>query len=392
VKTKNDMTKILFISPQPFFEWRGSPIRVGFNVQALAELGYQVDLLTLPIGEERIIPGVAVFRVPNIFGIKKISIGPSLLKVLFDVLLLFRGLRLVTKNRYDIIHGVEDAGIIAVLLGKLAKSRVIFEKHSDPYSYKAGVLKNLVLGLYAKVEQLTAEFSDAVIGTGPGLVSQVRKMGADVSAFHIFDIPSSLVEPSETAAAKISSQLKSSDDEVLITFVGSFAVYQGIGLMFSAIPEVVNVHPNARFVIIGGSEEEIKLKKKTLAVQNIAQAVTFLGKVHPDELPNYLAASDILLVPRQTGVNTPLKILDYLKVGRAIVATDVPANTLILDNRTAILVGSGPSAFASGICRLIDDPVLRESLGRNGKKRYQEKYNFNLFKCRLSDCYRHVLK
>ena len=35
--------KILFVSPQPFFQWRGSPIRVSFDVQALAELGFEVE-------------------------------------------------------------------------------------------------------------------------------------------------------------------------------------------------------------------------------------------------------------------------------------------------------------------------------------------------------------
>ena len=37
--------KVLFISPQPFFQWRGSPIRVAFNLQALADEGYEVARL-----------------------------------------------------------------------------------------------------------------------------------------------------------------------------------------------------------------------------------------------------------------------------------------------------------------------------------------------------------
>ncbi len=66
------MPKVLFISPQPFFEWRGSPIRVGFNIQALSELGYRVDLLTLPIGIERDVPGVKIIRVPNLLGMSRV--------------------------------------------------------------------------------------------------------------------------------------------------------------------------------------------------------------------------------------------------------------------------------------------------------------------------------
>lgn len=385
------MTKVLFISPQPFFEWRGSPIRVGFNIQALVELGYEVELLTLPIGEKREIHGVSITRVPNLLGLKNISIGPSLPKAFFDFLLLVRGIRLVLKNKYDVIHGVEEAGAIAAILSKLNGSKVIFEKHSDPSSHKSGILSGLILRIYSMVESLTVKHVNAVIGTGPGLVRQVTDMGTNTPAFHIFDIPSSLIEPSRETAKSIAKRLKKSKDELLITFVGSFAVYQGVDLMFAAIPLVIKSNPKARFIIIGGNEAEINEKKQNLEKQGLNSSVTFLGKVSPDVLPNFLAASDILLAPRIAGVNTPLKLLDYLKVGRAIVATDVKANTLILDKKTAILTFPTPNDYADGILKLLNNDSLRYTLGINGKKRYLEKYNFRVFKNRLSECYQKVL-
>ena len=78
------MSRVLFISPQPFFQWRGSPIRVGFDVRALAGLGYDVDFLTLPVGEEMQIPGVRIVRVPNLFRVAQVPIGPSAVKLAFD--------------------------------------------------------------------------------------------------------------------------------------------------------------------------------------------------------------------------------------------------------------------------------------------------------------------
>ncbi len=385
------MPKVLFIAPQPFFEWRGSPIRVGFNALALSELGYDVDLLTLPFGIEKNIKGTNIIRVSNPFGFQKISIGPSFPKVFFDLLLLLKGAGLVLKNKYDIIHGVEEAGAIAAILAKAGRCKAIFEKHSDPFSYSAGILKNIILHLYSKVEALTVKHVDAVIGTGPGLVHQVNAIGVDTPAFHIFDIPSSLNEPSREAAKTIASKIKQSKEELLITFVGSFAVYQGIDLMFEAIPKVVKLNPHAHFVIIGGTDEEINQKKQILEKGDLNRSVSFLGKISPDLLPNYLAASDILLAPRMAGVNTPLKLLDYLKVGRAIVATNVEANRLILDEKTALLTPLHSSAYAKGICQLIENDHLRYTLGINGKKRYREKYNFRVFKTRLSDTYQKVM-
>lgn len=384
--------KILLISPQPFFQWRGSPIRVAFNVQALTELGYEIDLLTLPIGEDKKIEGVRVIRVANPFRLLDIPIGPSLAKVFFDLLLLLKGIALCLKNRYDVVHGIEEAGFIGAILAKLIGARVIFEKHSDPYSYKKGMLKNMVLRAYAAVEKLSVKMADAVICTGPGLVRQVEKMGTGTRTFHVFDIPSSLVECNEGKVAEVGRQLRTKEDDVLVTFVGSFALYQGVELMFAAIPDVLDHCPQARFVVIGGSEAEIRTQKTHFADLGLSSRVNFLGKIAPDLLPNYLRASDILLSPRASGVNSPLKILDYMKAGRAIVATDIPSNRLVLSSNNALLMHSSPVDFARGISILVQDRQKREAMGVVNHEAYTSKYNFDHYRELLSSCYATVLE
>ena len=94
-----------------------------------------------------------------------------------------------------------------------------------------------------------------------------------------------------------------------------------------------------------------------------------------------------MLSPRLAGINTPLKLLDYLKAGRAIVATDTEANRLILDERTAVLAEAEPSAFADAILRLISDDALRDTLARAGRRLIDETYNFGEFTRRLGACY-----
>ncbi len=384
--------RILLISPQPFFQWRGSPIRVKFNLMALTQLGYSVDLLTLPIGDEHPIDGVKVYRVANPFKIKNIPIGPSGWKVFFDILLFFYGIYLCRKYRYDVIHGIEEAGILVVTLAKIFRSRPIFEKHSDPSSYKKGKLKNFLLRSYARVEKTTVNMADAVICTGPGLVDQVDAMNTQTQAFNIFDIPSSLMEPTSDDSHKVRKTLIQKTDEVLITYVGSFAVYQGVDLLFSAIPAVVQQAQHARFVIIGGNASEIESFSKILENQGVAENVSFVGKVDPDILPRYLGASDILLSPRASGVNTPLKILDYLKAGKAIVATDHPANRRLLDEQSAVLAVSEKKSFAAAIVALVKDANSRTRLGSNCRKMYEEKFTFEHHCQRLAACYDHVLQ
>ncbi|RWX48153.1 Glycosyltransferase involved in cell wall bisynthesis, partial [Candidatus Electrothrix marina] len=368
---------ILFISPQPFFQWRGSPIRVRFVLKSLSESGHTIDLLTLPFGEDEQIPQVRIIRVANFLGLKNISIGPSAAKLFFDAVLLFKAFALVRRRQYDVVHGIEEAGFIAVLLAKLFCIKAIFEKHSDPLSYRKGWIKNLLLTLYAFVEKLAIKQADLVICTGPGLSEQVREMGTSSPVHTISDMASSVVEADPKKIAEIGGQLRRHPDEILVTYVGSFAIYQGVDLMFATIPKVCTSSDRVRFVIIGGNEDEIARRRRALEQQGVADQVTFLGIIAPDTLPNYLAASDIFIAPRQSGTNTPLKILDYYKAGRAVVATDVPSNKLILNKTTALFAAPDADSFAENILKLVADGTLRERLGRNGRLLYEKEYNFS---------------
>lgn len=384
-------TRILLISPQPFFQWRGSPLRVRFNAQALAELGYGVDLLVMPVGDDLAIPGVALHRAPNYIRAKNLPIGPSAAKALLDVSLFFKAAALARRNRYAVIHGIEDAGPIAAVLARRHGAKMVFEKHSDPASYKQGFVRNLVMAAYRRAERFSILRADAVIGTGPALVEQARQIAPGKPVHHVFDIPSSLVEPDPEKTREARGRLGLPPGAVLALYVGSFAVYQGIDLLFRAIPLALRQNHNLHFAVVGGSPEQVALRQTELMDLGLAARVLFPGHIHPDELPHVLAGADILLSPRIAGGNTPLKLLDYVKAGRAIVACDNPANRLILDDSSARLVAPTPDAFADGIAALAADAPLRQRLGDAGHRLYLSTYNYAQYKQRLGDAYRQLL-
>lgn len=379
--------RVLFLASQPYFQWRGSPIRLGFDVRALSENGCEVDFLTLPIGEDRPVPGVRIVRCPNVFFAKKIAIGPSPLKLAFDAVMFVEALFMALRRRYDVVHGVEDCGFLALVLARLFRAKAVFEKHSDAGSYK----KSPVIRAYAALERFVMRRADAVIGTGPGLVRQVEALGAGTPAFCVSDIPSSLVEPDAAGTAAARARLEKAPGEVLACYVGSFAVYQGIELLFASMPPAVAKCPALRFVVVGGTPEEIAHWRGVLREKGCEERVSFVGKIPPDELPCTLAACDILLSPRIQGLNTPLKLLDYLKVARAIVATDHPANRLILDESVARLVAPEPEAFAEGVASLAADPAARADLASRCRRLVDESYNFRVFRDGLRAVYARVL-
>ncbi len=379
--------RVLFVVSQPFFQWRGSPIRVGFDVQALVQLGYVVDLLVPPFGEDPGYQGVTIVRTRSIPGVRNLPIGPSISKILFDVLLLLRARSMLRNEVYTCLHGVEDTGAVCAWLARRYDLPFVFEKHSDPRSYRKGYLRNVVMRMYAAVERWTIRRATAVIGTGPKLAEYAAALCPDKTVVEIPDIPSSLAESSPECASTQRKALVKHANDILLTYVGSFAVYQGIDLLFSSIPIVCRADPRARFVIIGGSPAQIASRKEQMQQAGCAHCVHFAGLIPPDRLPDILAGSDILLSPRIAGTNTPLKILDYLKAARPIVATENEANRQILNESTAVFGAADAASYAQAMLRLVEDENLREKLGVGGMRLIQEKYNFAYFKRELGKVY-----
>ncbi len=70
-----------------------------------------------------------------------------------------------------------------------------------------------------------------------------------------------------------------------------------------------------------------------MARRGLADAVIFTGQRPAEEIPRYLDAATVLVSPRASGTNTPLKIYQYLRSGRPIVATRLRTHTQVLNDR-----------------------------------------------------------
>ena len=344
------MVKVLFIAPQPFFEWRGSPIRVGFNTQALAELGYAVELLTLPIGEKKKIPGVHINRVPNIFGLKKISIGPSFSKVLFDFLLLFKGVRLVSKNSYDIIHCEDsEAALMGIILKTVFKKPTIVNFHNRLSDNLRLHNCNALIGLGELVEHLLYSKSDSIIANSEELMQLLEKK------HNVNDVT---VVLDHIAANECEPNLSLPDSYV--AYAGTSAPYQGVPLLLTAFRRVIKEFPDLKLVLIGEMSADVKKMAYDLGVNN---NTTISGTLKIEETNYVLKRSLFNVIPRINGVQPGMKALHYLANGTPILATNLQCNTTFLKHGiNAYLVEPYELSFAEGMLTLMRDATTRREL------------------------------
>jgi glycosyltransferase involved in cell wall biosynthesis len=353
--------RILFIAPEPIYEDRGTPIAVNETLGALSKLGYIVDLATFPLGSEVAHPKIRVLRTWNPFKYKHVPIGFSLRKVVLDLCLLLTSLRMTMRNHYDCVHGVEEGAGIALVIKALFGVPVIYDMQSSlPEQLKKirGFDKGPGRQLALLLERLLIKHADAIM-TSCGLPSHVLSIDPEKQVVECMF--------SGQEAGSFNRELAEClgiFQRPTVVYVGNFAAYQGIEELIETAATVTKEIPEVVFLLVGGSAIEIGYLSKLIRKQGIANNVHLYGQQARCELPAYLALADALVLPRMRGKNAPLKLFDYMKSGKPIVATDIPAHRALLSERTAILVRPDPQALAAGIVRAMRDRTLAHEVAQ----------------------------
>jgi glycosyltransferase involved in cell wall biosynthesis len=133
-----------------------------------------------------------------------------------------------------------------------------------------------------------------------------------------------------------------------------------------------------RFVLAGGKPEQVE-KARAQATASGAASIIFAGEQPSEAIPAFLDAADVLVSPRSSGTNTPLKIYQYLRSGRVIVATRLLTHTQVLSDDVAILTDPTPEAFAQGILRALDDAAAAARLGAAARQLADTRYTYEAY-------------
>jgi glycosyltransferase involved in cell wall biosynthesis len=375
--------RILMIAPEPFFEPRGTPFSEFHRIRALTALGHEVDLVTYPFGQPVSMAGLRIFRSLKPPFLRSVRIGPSAAKIPLDALLALTAIRRALSSRYDAIHSHEEGGLIGALLATILRVPHLYDMHSSlpqQLTNFAFSRSRFIKRAFLALERFMIRRSRVVIVICPSLEDTVRGIDPHAHIVLIENAPGSADDratPAEAAAVRRS--LGVGEAAPMVLYTGTFEAYQGLDLLFEAMAIVARVQPDARLVLAGGKADQV-IRARALARMVGVEAVTvFAGERPAAEIPSYLLAADLLVSPRSRGTNTPLKIYQYLRSGKAIVATRLLTHTQVLNDQTAILTAATPQDFADGILAGLKNPAHAVAVGRRAQELAETKYSYEAY-------------
>ena len=387
--------RILMIAPEPFFEPRGTPFSEYHRIRALADLGHTVDLVTYPFGRDVSLPGLRVHRSWRPPFVRRVKIGPSLAKVPLDLLLALKALHVGLKWKFDYIHSHEEGGAIGLALAWLLRVPHLYDMHSslpEQLSNFQFSRSRLLAGALRALERIMVARSASVIVICRYLEEVALAIEPGAHVVLIENAPGSGDPASKPGLGDVRAAAGVPALAPLVLYTGTFEAYQGLDLLFAAMKSVLAQLPDARLVLAGGRPDQVERARRDAVATGIGASTIFVGEKPAEDIPAYFEAADVLVSPRSRGKNTPLKIYQYLRSGKPIVATNLLTHTQVLDSAVAELTGPTAEEFGAGILRVLRDRDHAAALSRAARALADTRYTYEAYVERTREALRPIAR
>jgi len=190
----------------------------------------------------------------------------------------------------------------------------------------------------------------------------------------------------------------------VIGFAGAFHPWHGALDLVDAFSRLGD--PEARLLMIGGGGDDLQRCRALAGKTGLEGRIVFTGKVPYAELPGYLGMCHVLVAPfspqkdrRRRAVFEkyglwwcPLKLFEYMAMGKPVIASAVGAIPEYVDGAGLLYPEGDIAALADRIRELLSDADLAERLGREGRHRVVERYNWTEVARETLGLYKAILK
>lgn len=224
-----------------------------------------------------------------------------------------------------------------------------------------------------RIETWVLRQADAVTTISDGLVDEV--VGRGVARESVFLVPNGVdVERFSPRAADPELVARNQlGGRLVIGFVGFFHRYEGIDVLVRAFAQLAARVPEAVLLLVGSGEQEDELRQLS-ATLGVPARVMFAGETAHEQVPRWYSVCDVLVYPRRSGKSTelvtPLKPLEAMAMGKAVVASAVGGiRELVQSSESALLCRpDDPGALAAVLEQAAASLELRQTLGTRARE------------------------
>jgi glycosyltransferase involved in cell wall biosynthesis len=356
-------------------------------VEALEAGGDQVTILSPPGIDPRKTAGIMPFlrTTDRASGFQRIwryvscqchQIVFECCELLYNLLLPFRLLPILWRQP-DAVFYERHAYFMftGVLLAKWHKRTVILEVNELSGFKRA---RGLVMERLARwIDHLLFSQADHVLCVSSVLAEEAQRRGAKRERTHV--VPNA-VDPKQFQSVGLRQALRyrlGLSQSIVIGHVGLFTAWDRLDMLVEVVKEVREVHPKVKLLLLGDGPEMEHVKQVAHQL-GMRSALIVPGAVPRDEVPAYIDAMDICVLPDSNVFGSPIALFEFMAMGKPSVVPDLhPMRDVIDHDLTGIIFPRGDyGALKEDLLRLVEDPELRTQIGLRAQRVTLERHTW----------------
>lgn len=389
VQSKSKL-KFLFVSSDKF-----PPFRVDVSIlfgKKIVGRGHTIDWLlqsdeTLHNAYQTKWSGCNVLVGPTDNGTTMLSRSKKNLYGIFHDFKMFRVLR-KSKYNFILIKNKFVSALMAIVASRVFKVNFIYWL-SFPvpefylYEFREGRARSALI-YWLKGHLLKLLLYRIIIPFSDHTVVQSKQMKRDIALQGISEkkmtpVPMG-VSLEDIPFSGYTTEPNKPDKEKIVLYLGTLSKVRKMDFLLRAFGKVLSKEENAKLYLVGGGddpsdEQALKDEAKRLGIDN---AVLITGFLPQQEAWAYVRKADVCISPFYPtpilNSTSPTKLIEYMAIGKAVVANDLPEQHLVISQSNAgLCVPYDEDAFAEAILYLLKHPEEAKQMGIRGRE-YVEKH------------------
>jgi glycosyltransferase involved in cell wall biosynthesis len=389
---------VLMIAPTSFFGDYGCPIRILEETRSLQKLGHHVTIVTYYKGRD--VPGLDIVRTRPTPWRPNYEVGSSRHKIVFDLLLSWKALKVALRVKPDVIHAhLHEGALIGGVLARLLHRPLVFDLQG---SLTSEMVDHHFLDPQGRwydaacaLERTIDHLPDAIITSSRNAAELVVKRWG-IAEERVSTLPDSVNPdyfrpPAEHDLPDLLAYKESLGiprERPVIVYTGLLAEYQGTPSLLDMLAQLRRQGVDAHLLLAGWPGEHWY---RVRAVEmGIAPFVTVLGKRPYEEMPRVLQLGRVAVSPKLSESEANLKLLGYMAAGLPVVVYDTPVNREYLGALGTFVPPRDQAAYVARLAELLTDGARAATLGGALRKRALAQFSWEAAGRQIVDIYDRV--
>ena len=400
MESKDRPLKIAMVVASPFPANHGTPGSIKEMAEAIAAKNHQVHIVTYHVGEGNLPKGVQIHRIKDMGFGRKVVVGPTREKPILDLLMVFTLTRVIMREKIDLIHAHNYEGaLIGYLARIITRTPMIYNAintMSDELpTYNFFRPKILAVWLAKFLDYWVPRTADKVICISDDLARFLRTKGIKSERIHA--IPLGVND----APFKSNNNNRSVIREryhiaecPLIMYTGVLDKFQRIDYLLKAMRIVVDKIGDARLLIVANIAKEQDLQDCWAMIEELGLQghVDIITNSPFEEVPLFLAAADVAVLPRPFCPGLPVKLLNYMAAEKAIVTFEGSAKGLKHMENAFLVKDHDWESMGRSINYLLSNPTVSKMLGEKAQDFVLKNYAWDVITEKIEKLYYGLLK